>query len=82
MDTHDAVRKAKSVGLDLVEVSTNAKPPVCKILDYGKYKYEQQKKKENYMQQNFGMKYNRDFQILIMKEMMMSNLLIKMIKML
>lgn len=36
---------AKKAGLDLVEVSPNAEPPVCKILDYGKFKYEQQKKK-------------------------------------
>ena len=36
---------AVEVGLDLVEVSPNADPPVCKILDYGKYKYEIQKKK-------------------------------------
>ena len=36
---------AVEVGLDLVEVSPNADPPVCKILDYGKYKYEVQKKK-------------------------------------
>ncbi|HIJ38266.1 MAG TPA: translation initiation factor IF-3 [Rhodospirillaceae bacterium] len=36
---------AVEVGLDLVEVSPNAEPPVCKILDYGKYKYEIQKKK-------------------------------------
>ncbi len=35
---------ADEAGLDLVEVSPNATPPVCKILDYGKYKYEQQKK--------------------------------------
>lgn len=35
---------AEEAGLDLVEVSPNAEPPVCKILDYGKYKYEQQKK--------------------------------------
>lgn len=35
---------ATAAGLDLVEVSPNAAPPVCKILDYGKYKYEQQKK--------------------------------------
>jgi translation initiation factor IF-3 len=41
----DAIRAAQNVGLDLVEVSPNADPPVCKILDYGKYKYEQQKKK-------------------------------------
>jgi translation initiation factor IF-3 len=35
---------AKDSGLDLVEISPNATPPVCKILDYGKFKYEQQKK--------------------------------------
>ena len=36
---------AEQVGLDLVEISPNAEPPVCKILDYGKFKYEVQKKK-------------------------------------
>ena len=36
---------AEKVGLDLVEVSPNATPPVCKIIDYGKYKFDQQKKK-------------------------------------
>jgi len=40
----DAIYKAKNVNLDLVEVSPNAEPPVCKIIDYGKYKYEIQKK--------------------------------------
>jgi translation initiation factor IF-3 len=35
---------AAEAGLDLVEISPNAKPPVCKIMDYGKYKYEQQKR--------------------------------------
>ena len=39
-----ALEMAEKVGLDLVEVSPNAKPPVCKILDYGKYKFEAQKK--------------------------------------
>ncbi|MAP24193.1 MAG: translation initiation factor IF-3 [Rickettsiales bacterium] len=39
------VEKAKMLGLDLVEISPNADPPVCKILDSGKYKYELQKKK-------------------------------------
>ncbi len=39
-----AQEMADNVGLDLVELSPNAEPPVCKILDYGKYKYEQQKK--------------------------------------
>ena len=38
------MEKAAEVGLDLVEVSPNADPPVCKILDYGKYKYQEQKK--------------------------------------
>ncbi len=36
---------ARESGLDLVEVSPNADPPVCKVLDYGKYKYEEQKKR-------------------------------------
>lgn len=44
MLTKDALLLAEDVGLDLVEISPNAAPPVCKILDYGKYKYEQQKK--------------------------------------
>lgn len=40
----DALARAEEAGLDLVEISPNAEPPVCKILDYGKYKYELQKK--------------------------------------
>lgn len=40
----EALAAADEAGLDLVEISPNAEPPVCKILDYGKYKYEQQKK--------------------------------------
>ncbi len=40
----EAMRRAQEAGLDLVEVAANASPPVCKILDYGKYKYELQKK--------------------------------------
>ena len=40
----EGIDLADEVGLDLVEVSPNASPPVCKILDYGKYKYEAQKK--------------------------------------
>lgn len=43
--TPEAIEIAISHGLDLVEVSPNAEPPVCKILDYGKYKYEEQKKR-------------------------------------
>jgi translation initiation factor IF-3 len=40
----DALAKASEVGLDLVEISPNASPPVCKLLDYGKYKFQAQKK--------------------------------------
>lgn len=40
----EALRLANEAGLDLVEVSPNAAPPVCKLLDYGKYKYELEKK--------------------------------------
>ena len=45
MSARDAVARAYSVGLDLLEISPNADPPVCKILDFGKFKYEQQKKR-------------------------------------
>ena len=44
VSVEEGIKKAEEAGLDLVEVSPNAKPPVCKILDYGKYKYEEQKK--------------------------------------
>jgi len=44
MTTRDAIDKAAEVGLDLVEVSPNANPPVCKFLDVGKYRFEAQKK--------------------------------------
>jgi translation initiation factor IF-3 len=44
MATRDALAKARELGFDLIEVSPNANPPVCKITDYGKFKYEQKKK--------------------------------------
>lgn len=44
MSVAEGIALAEEAGLDLVEVSPNATPPVCKVLDYGKYKYEQQKK--------------------------------------
>ena len=44
VNTDEAVKKAVEVGLDLVEVSPQVDPPVCKILDFGKFKYEAQKK--------------------------------------
>ena len=45
MTVPEGIRMAEERGLDLVEVSPNATPPVCKIIDFGKYKYEVQKKK-------------------------------------
>jgi translation initiation factor IF-3 len=45
LSLHEALARAEEYGLDLVEVSPNADPPVCKILDFGKFKYEAQKKK-------------------------------------
>jgi translation initiation factor IF-3 len=45
VSTREALAAAEDAGLDLVEISPNADPPVCKILDFGKFKYEQQKKK-------------------------------------
>ena len=45
VDIRDALGAATAVGLDLVEVSPNAQPPVCKVLDYGRFKYEAQKKR-------------------------------------
>ncbi len=44
VDPRDALELALEVGLDLVEISPNANPPVCKIMDFGRFKYEQQKK--------------------------------------
>src|SRR5713101_5851389 len=44
MPPFEAIKKARERGLDLVEISPNAVPPVCKIMDYGKFLYEQEKK--------------------------------------
>lgn len=44
MDTRDAVARARAAGVDLVEIAPNAQPPVCKMIDYGKFLYEQKKK--------------------------------------
>ncbi len=46
MKTAIALKRAKDYGLDLVEISPTAKPPLCKIMDYGKFKYERDKKKK------------------------------------
>jgi len=45
VSSREAMARAEDTGFDLVEISPNADPPVCKLLDFGKFKYEQQKKK-------------------------------------
>ena len=44
LNLNDAINRAKDVGLDLIEIAPNTRPPVCKIMDMGKYKYDAQKK--------------------------------------
>lgn len=44
--TRDALQRARDVGMDLIEVAPNANPPVCRIMDYGKFKYEQAKREK------------------------------------
>ena len=44
LNLNDAINRARNEGLDLIEIAPNAKPPVCKIMDMGKYKYDAQKK--------------------------------------
>ncbi|MCK6455351.1 MAG: translation initiation factor IF-3 [Phycisphaerae bacterium] len=51
VSTDDALRRARDAGLDLVEVSPNDRPPVCKIMDYGKFKYSQSKLKQKHHEQ-------------------------------
>jgi len=46
LSVKEALAKAESLGLDLIEISPNAKPPIVKIADYGKYKYDQNKKQK------------------------------------
>lgn len=46
LDKDEAIEIAQQKGFDLVEVASNAKPPVCKIMDYGKFKYKQSKKEK------------------------------------
>ncbi len=56
--TREALERAREVGLDLVEVSPNSRPPVCRILDFGKYKYDQAKRaaQSKKKQHSIGMK--------------------------
>lgn len=50
MDTRSALREARDAGLDLVEISPNANPPVCKIIDYSKFLYQQKKRQKEQKQ--------------------------------
>ncbi len=52
LDKDDALKEAEKRDLDLVEISPNANPPVCKIIDHGKYKYRQQKKEQKKSQKS------------------------------
>lgn len=56
LTTPDAIQLARRHGADLVEVAANAKPPVCRIVDFGKYQYEQKKKEKEAKKQNIGNK--------------------------
>lgn len=56
MNVRDALDLAKSMGLDLVEVAAAAEPPVCRIIDYGKYKYQQAKLQKNNKSKTIKMK--------------------------
>jgi translation initiation factor IF-3 len=49
--TDEAMRMARTAGLDLVEVAPTERPPVCRIMDYGKFKYSQKKKKQKHHEQ-------------------------------
>ena len=51
--TAEALRKARDAGLDLVEVAPKAQPPVCKIMDFGKHIYEEQKKEQKEYHRHF-----------------------------
>lgn len=51
MPTDEALRLAREVGMDLVEVAPTERPPVCRIMDYGKFKYSQNKKKQKHHEQ-------------------------------
>ena len=52
MPTEEAMKIAQEAGLDLVEVSPNTAPPVCKAMDYGRFLYHQQKEKSNLVQKH------------------------------
>ena len=60
VSVQEGIDLAIEAGFDLVEVSPNAVPPVCKVLDYGKYKYEEQKKRNEARKKQYEKKIRRD----------------------
>jgi translation initiation factor IF-3 len=64
LPTAEAIAKARQMGLDLIEISPNANPPVCKITDYGKFKYEL-KKKDKEMKQKSKVTETKEAQVKI-----------------
>jgi translation initiation factor IF-3 len=57
MRLDEAIRRARGLGLDLVEIAPNAQPPVCRIVDFGKFRYDlakQEKEKKTHGQQGEG----------------------------
>ena len=65
MQTIDALAKARELGLDLIEVSAQASPPVCRITDYGKFKYEQRKKEKEVKARSAGQQETKEAQVKI-----------------
>jgi translation initiation factor IF-3 len=62
LNTNEAISMAKDQGLDLIEISPNAKPPVCKIIDMGKFKYDAQKK-ENFAKKKQKIVYLKEIKM-------------------
>src|SRR5690606_1443803 len=56
METHEALRLARELGLDLVEIAPQERPPVCRIMDYGKHKYLAKKKQKQNTSHEIPMK--------------------------
>lgn len=65
MPLAEAIAKAREMGFDLIEVSPNAQPPVCKITDYGKFKYEQKKKDKEMKQRATKVTETKEAQVKI-----------------
>ena len=60
LSTQEAISIARQEGLDLIEISPNANPPVCKIIDIGKYKYDLQKKAHKAKKKTKGQEFKKN----------------------